>query len=341
MAQLTRVSEKDKFPQWVDENNKTKNTISAMSRSDFQRVARSGMNDDRLVGEMEYLEKCASENRPYFYSSAWSDRAKGRIREYASVCECDIEEIDLNSLEVKAYTQHLTKTAHVEDESSVPFEVMDAFKLDEKAAAADHLAQKENWQQVKNPVRASDMTEEDRMTSRTIKSHAGSGVERHDATPHLKVRPGQNSVAAPDAIGDEIRSTAEDNGVRLRREAKERAETRKHARSEWERDAVAHAEKLGQGAMATPKVSKHTNTYTYHSGIKDRAGVMPGVFQKEIIDLPDLTAGEKLKQKNASRRSGIQRKADKSRDWDSIEHTRQSEFSISDTFYEELKKLSK
>lgn len=329
MSKLFKTMNTVQFPDWADEANLVKKYASQITVEDWQRISVADVDDDRLVEELDIIEKCAASKQPYFYSAGWNKEAAASIREYASVCGCDIVCVNTEDKEVKAYAainskpvEKIASATPAQKPVVIPFEMIDAFKLDQKGNT-DFL-KKADWEKV-TPSATTETSDGAAGGIRRMKST----LEDNNVNPHLAIRPGQNSVTAPDAIGQLAGSKVEDNGTRLKRENAERAEQRAADKKLWEKEATQKAEALGYGSLSFSTVKPTEASYA-HSGVRDNPVV-------KAENMPEKTAGEQLKDANQDRKSGIQRKKEEDRSWDNLSNQHQPMSGIGDVFAEELK----
>lgn len=330
MSRIYKTTNSESIPEWVDAQNETKQRMGEITAEDWKRISASNLDDEKLVVEFDAIEKCASSKKPYFYNSNWDNTSTNTLKEFAYVNQCQAIPVNVEDKEVKAYLavnlSSLEKTASAapvaktsEKKPIIPFELIDAFHLDEKGNT-DFL-KKTDWEKVTTSAK---LTENSRLSS-GIKRLDG-GIENHNISPHLNIKPGQNSVTRPEAI-DELSKGAEDSGERLKRENAERKEERNVAHKEWEKEAMVKAE--GFGSLSFNTIKKTEASYC-NPGIKDN----PVRNAKEI---PDKTDGEMLKEKQQARKASIQRASSEDKSWDSLENQYQSTHVINDSFSEILK----
>ena len=323
-------------------------------------VALPSLDEDTLVSEMDLIERTASSGKNYYYSSKWSPEMVCSLKEFACACEykgkmieVDPENEDIKGLAVVA-SEHATleKQASAnepkpKDDSLVsqlsealgdPFKLSDVgdvtqitgenlHKTKEQKAAAKAEAKKE-WEKVTPSSKLGDASS----ITLTNSIVPLAGEYEYDKSPNLRVKPGQNSVARPDAIGDLIKS--EDTGERLHKENAQRSKERKAEKKMWEKDEVKRAKDLGAGAFPRGSVFM-TESMNAQPGIRDGL-VQAGVYQEAKAELPDRTAGEKLAEQNKSRKAGIQRQKEGARAWEKVVGASRHE--ISDVFAEAIEK---
>lgn len=331
MSKLFKNANSEQFPAWADADSQAKDIASKISPDDWQRMSSPSIDDDQLIQELDLIEQKAASGEMYVYNVCWGQEAVSSIREYATIHGCDAIGVNPDSIEVKAYfavgSGGLSKSAVIEDEKSnqLPFEVIDAFRFDEKGDLS-HM-DKKDWEKI-TPEEKMGTPDVIRMSSDSV-VRLGSCTEDNNLSPHMAQRRGQNSVLNPEAIEETIKSDVEDTGERLKRENKERSEERAVERKSWEREAVKKAEDLGYGSLSLGSIKPATGMHA-HSGIKDEP------FPK-AEKLPEKTRGEKLKDVNDERKASIQRSKEDDRSWAGTEQQRQTTADVSDTFAQSLK----
>ena len=299
--------------QWFRRDQSLPNELSDQ---EIVRIASfpADLDEAGLVDACDAIEACAQTNTVYRYSSRWSPATIGYLKEFASVTGAKIEAIDPRSNAIQSHAavaKGMTKTASV-----ISPEVKAAQEL-----LGDPFAYRE-------PVKASDIKMDKVMLGASaVINHSGGedmiGTERR--TPSI---PGQNSLLNPNAIKQLAESKNDDNGVRLRAEAKARSENYSKQQKLADQEKVAAAEKSAQevpGSLSRGSVilAGSDNIASLHTG---------RLYQKE--DLPDLTPGEELRLKNQQRKASIQRPRQQREYGDGTEARR----AISADFAEALKK---
>ena len=267
------------------------------------------LDEGGLVAERAAIEACSSSGKTYLYSSHWSDGAKQELVEYAAICGCKAAAIDPESDVVKA----AVKPAIVKEASATPrdaakpaakgLDIGDVFGIDKKGDTS-HLAMTK-WEQL---TAESKLGKPDVMLHRAGAVLPLGGGETYEKSPHLRVKPGQNSVTAPDAIGDMLKDKGEDIGTSLRRQNAERKAI--HEAGVKEKDealAGKMAKDKDYGAYSNRHVHM-TESMVAQPGIRE-GKIMAGAFQKSVADMPARTQGEQLAEQAGQRKAGIQRQA--------------------------------
>jgi hypothetical protein len=286
------------------------------------------VNDDFITLEMDKIEKCASEGKPYRYSEGWGRDAVNQLEEYA--CACGLKDFAPGEQPAPVVKEASVAVPVVTAEAKPPTlaeqlkAVMDPFHLDD-AGDMKHM-EKAKWEvtspeQKLQPPNAM-------MSSSSVRMATEDGYFEH---PALRPKKGQNSVADPDAIGKLAKE--EDTGERLRRENKERAAARKQASQMWQSEMVQKAKDMGAGSLPRGSVFMTEGLYA-QPGLTSTAAQKVG-FETEAKEVPDFTDGEKLKESNKDRRQSIQRPK-QANDWQALKGASRHDFD--DTFGESLEK---
>jgi hypothetical protein len=288
----------------------------------------SEMNDDALVEEREKIEKCAANNSKYFYNKAWNKEAISQIKEYACVCKCEVCEVDKEDesfMEKTREIESMTKSAStvVEKQPNQLDGLFDPFHLNEDAKE-DRFAKNRSWE----VLTAESKTSRPSVFSKEHSIVGLGGGEDYNKNMHMRIRKGQNSVTAPNAIESEVESKDVDVGVRLRNDRKE-MESRRSA------EIVASEKKIAQDANESGFGASRKGNVT----LTEAMNAQPGIQSKDPFKLEDRVAslGEKLAEQNATRKDSIQRKSEKDRSWDTPQT--QAIPTISDAFAESIKAI--
>lgn len=312
------MSEENQMPEWTMVNKETNEFAdkNAVSLEDMDRVAKMTdlISDDDLVVEKERIDKCSSSKSSYFYNMSWPDSAKAELKEYAMAC-------GMNSDKFKAVdpSKFIQKSASVEASmvktASATITLADPFKIDANISKAH---EKSKW--VPELKGASKLSECPTMSG-IVPVRGG---EDYNANSESKVAKGQNSISNPNAIQSLAESQEEDTGARLKRENKEKAESRKAEHSNWQKEKI--------DAMELKNILPNRSVFP-----TEVMNAQPGI-RGEIFDfasVPEKTEGEKIKQANIDRKEVIRGKEKQKHDFITEKSPVRG---ISDAFAEELKK---
>ena len=157
------------------------------------------------------------------------------------------------------------------------------------------------------------------------------GAENVETSRVVGNRPGENSMADPDAIKDMVESDAQGNRARIRSDNEERKADISFNKTDWEAESIAGMDRVElpqAGILRTeaPQPQNHSATSQYDHSIS----------QEGREDAPDQTVGETIADLNAQKKSDIQRQKEDGHEWDS-KHSSVPE-KVSDLFAEELEK---
>ncbi len=316
---INKMSEENSSMEWMF-NNKDVSNYMQSAKKDLDNVAKvtSKLSDADVVKEKERIEKCASENSTYFYSSNLPQEIKSELKEYSQACglkDSKFKSVSQPKDEIrKASNEKMTKTAS----SSKKLVLNDPFKLDEKLNEED---KKQAWSP---KIQLAEKLDEKPAMSGIVAIRGG---ENYFENSDQKVARGTNSITDPNAIDKLANSSKEDTGARLRRENKEK-QNRKIARhNEWQKEKVDTLKK--NDAVPGRKIFP-TESLNAQPGIKGE------VF--DYTNLPEKTEGESIKDKNEDRKNKISRESKQKHEFKVEKNpTRQ----ISEDFNDQLKKFLK
>jgi len=333
MSTITKTGDNNNAPAWLDGLKATEKRPVAPSRIEpFPK----DLDEETLVAEMDLVEKCASEGRPYFYRSDWPEDEVSQLREFACACGTRVEADEMPE-EVPAapaeepmpkVASTSAKVMPVADMGSIvgdPFHLADLTpetrtpKERQEARKAERIAE---WQKV-SPEQKTQHPDV-MMTANSIITIPGG--DNPMVSRAVGVGRGENSIASPDAIGELAKT--EDSGERLHAAVRQHRTERKAEKKLWEKEMVEKAKVVGPGALPRGSVFM-TESMNAQPGL--RGEVFP---TKE--DVPDRTAGEMLKQKTKEHRASISRPAGDKNAWQAVQGASRHE--ISDVFAQELKK---
>ena len=300
----------------------------------------ASLDDAALVGEMERIERCAATGENYAFNPEWNPEHVAQLREYAVVCGMrgkmlpNSRQPDPPPVADDPDTRRLAEAVSAAKpvvSADLAIAVGDPFHLSD---LSDAPAKKENWEVVA-PGR--------RLASQPSAMAGGitpiRGEYEYSASPSLRVRRGENSVADPDAIGK--LAGEQDTGERLKAENARHMAERKAAKTAWQKEAVQAAKDMVAGALPRGKV--------FMTGSLPEKPRQSGLDLKQVVselsqinrpfadaaDVPDLTDGEKLHAANAARKTGIQRVAAKD-DWQKVKGSTRP--SLTDEFADALER---
>ena len=319
-------------------------TLPSITSEEASRIVSMppAMNEDLLDAEMTVVEKCASVKRPYFYNRAWDARSVASLREMCLACNCTMCETSPDDETAKAKaakTKEETKTAMskvsstltsasgmVIPSSSMKIDLGDTFHLDsvkERPAKAD-------WQ--KNSA-AQKLEKPNTMAGAHSIAKIGGG-EDFFLSPHLFTKPGQNSVTNPMAIQALAESKEDSPKQKLVKDKEDKEMESKAEKTAKYKDITAKM-KMADGKNVQLGKVFATESLNAQPGIHNPGTTMK-LMQQGLKAIPDQTAGEKIAGQNKEHVASIQKQASADRSWDAEKAA--STFTISDSFYDSLKK---
>ena len=336
---IFRVAEEKVAPTWAFGSESLDNyrEQEAINLERLNVTPTQEVSEITLLTECEQIEKCASSGKTYHYNSAWKPSHISHLKEYAIACGMDISKFKgVNPEAVIQDNKEVVKSAC--DSRNIKMAAVDTGKLDlgdpfhlDERSDTSHM-EKAKWQEVKKQINMKDAPV--MMGSSIIPIRGG---EDYNANTYVKANAkNQNSIADPDAIKKLADSEAEDNGVKIKRQLKEKEEAKKIAHMEWQKqivDAMEHKDIVPHGSVFP------TESMNAQSGLNSPSSKM-GVYAKFNPDsIPEKTSGEMIKEKNATYRKSINPRSEKAK----LEFvpSHQASRVISDTFAEELKKYIK
>jgi len=352
---INKISEEKMAPEWVFNGNEAVEFSNSeyITSDEALRISNisTDINEDALIEERDYIEKCATDGSLYHYNSKWPEDIKRSLKEYAMVCGMDMSKfqaVDPEKISHESQSDYgvyfseklqeklsekgvheldqlsnkdqrdLFKAANKGWESKNEDITMlnDPFKLEEKSDMS-HMS-KANWEDVKGQ---SNLADKPSMTSSVRPVRGG---ENYFENSFSNIARGQNSISDADAIKTMVECETEDNGARLRRENQEKTESKKAEHKRWEDEKIASMEKL--------EIVPKGNVFPTES-MNAQSGIKAEPF--DFSTVPEKTDGEKIAEANEQRRKVIQGQKKEKHEFElNKAPTRQ----ISDTFAESLKK---
>ena len=361
MSTIFKISDDNgTVPKWLREEGSLPEFKGVVTAEEANRIVSlpESLDEERIITEMDEVEKRASTGSDYFFSSKWDKTAVSRIMEYAEACGFKGKMIAVDSEDenivasASAPVSQITRTAstHTAEHISIAEAIGDPFHLDapqktdedtgvrlRREAKERQERKHEGWEKVTPEKRLSNPTA--MATSNTVIKTPG--ADDYRTSPALHVRRGENSITEPDAIGTLAKT--EDTGTRLRNEAKSRQEAKKAQKIMWQADVAKQGRDietnsgLPKGTVTSGRSVFMTSSGDAQPGLRDSMTQM-GVFQSasDVEKVPDRTMGESIKSRNEDRKASIQRRKDESKEWQKLQGASRHE--ISDTFMEELEK---
>lgn len=293
---INRTSDDNRMPEWAFENKET-NTFAdkdAVSIENIKRIAgmKNEITEDDMVLEKDTIEKCATTKTPYFYNESWTNSIKSELKEYAMACG-----MNMDMFKSVCPLKFAVKTAGVKQmiKTASTIVLSDPFKIDEKLASSrDMVSSRDKKGEWKPEVKKQSELADRPSMSGIVPSRGSDDITKN---PESRVAKGQNSISEPDAIEKLSESTEEDTGARLKRENKEKVDSRKTKHQEWEREKIE----------AMEKKDILPNRHVFPTEVMN---AQPGI-KGEIFDfdsVPEKTKGEQIKGANVERKEAIRGK---------------------------------
>jgi hypothetical protein len=334
MTTIFKVSDQEKITPVFTEMEASITRESGAELPDQQWPA--SLSDDGIAEEMDKVEKCAASGKDYVFNAEWPAEQVAQLKEYASVCNLTGKMIPARQAAVVAKTNvedvdpemerlaAITATTHPKIDLDLALAVGDPFHLTDKN---DIISKQDNWEKVHPERKLASAPQIDVRSGITPIR----GEFEYGTSTQLRVRPGENSVADPNAIGK--LSKEQDSGERLATENKERRTARTSAKKLWEKEVVQKGKELGAGSLPRGSVfmtAAAPDPIAQSSlDIKTAVAELDKIAPQVIPDIPSLTEGEKIHNANVDRKVGIQRTSSKD-DWQQVKGTTKP--SLTDVF---------
>lgn len=335
---ISKISGVDSASDWLSDfalpNTKTQKEVVLPSSSDVSPLSPESVDDTVLAFECDKIEKCASENRPYFYNKSWGQEHVSSLKEYATICgmgddhfvAAEHKEIEKQETIKVASSQSQTKDGEKNPpQKEAKLDIGDAFRFDEKIAKAEKAIR--DWQ-VNTPAQKLELNPV--MTGGIVPVRGG---ENYFIQNNPKLASNQNSLANPDAIGNLVNSDKMDNGARLAKEREDKLAQKQANKKQWEQDIIdsmVHKDIVAKGKVFP------TEMLNAQPGLSSPASQrIAGKFDPEAV--PERTAGEKIKEQNEVRKASISRPKEDSK-WQGPEDNGAKLRGVSDIFGDALKK---
>ncbi len=327
---IDKVSDEKNAPNWIFEKESAKKTMS-VSNDILESVRKfaSNINDEELSLECDKIEIAASKGEKYYYSSSIPSSVKTAILEYAYVCGMDksnmVEIVDNDVSVLSDDHSKLVKTASVQNMDN-KLVLNDPFHLNELLDSKDES--QDDWQEVKAQSKLKDSPS---ILTNSVKPIRGGEDYNKSNCPSFGTS--QNTISNPDQIKNTLESECVDNGVRIRAE-KEAIRKQRDAENTEKLNAIAKEISSDKLMDNMRKKVFPTESLNAQSGLNSSRNEMGVYSEKDLMDMPEKTLGEKLSEKNDERRASIQRpKKEK------VDLNVKSSFAstISDSFLDSLK----
>ena len=239
MSTITRTGDNNNSPTWFDTSKTAERKAAGPARAEpFPKE----LDEEALVGEMDLVEKCASDGNPYLYKADWPEDSVSQLREFACACGVKTEAVSETDAEpVVPVDGSMAKTAEasakVTPVADLGALVGDPFHL------AGVVPETRTPKEIKEDRKAERMAEwhkvspEQKMRHPDVMMASSSiitvpGGDDPMASRTVGVGRGENSVASPDAIGEFAKT--EDSGERLHAAARQLRAERRTEKKLWE-----------------------------------------------------------------------------------------------------------
>ena len=320
---------------------------TSVSDGDVERISSLPATPDEaaMTAELDLVEKSAATGRVHRFSAKWPADAAAQICEYAAVCGAlppvavnpddyamsgEQQYVPEDPIAKVAATVQPRQTAPLSEAVGDPFARSGSDRRYDRKEGRWVGGEADDWQS----TRASIHLDRDAAGGGTGAVTPVDGGYDYLAQKVGRVRPGENSVAIPDAI-EQIAKSDENPGDTLHRRNEEHRESRKAARQAWQKEAVQAAKELGAGAL--PRGSVFI-TAAEHANPGGTSASRPSVWQGGPIETPALTEGEKVVQANRGRAVAKETaRRDAKAQWERVAGPTRAE--VSDLFADELEAL--
>lgn len=310
MTKIFKMAEQEKITSTLEQMEHL-----AVSGDGLNLNLADSLDENSLAEEMDKIEKSASSGLNYVYNEAWSAEHVNQLREYASVVEFKgrmipvkkSEEVREDAVQDDETMKQLSAASFNSRQEASPelrLAVGDPFLLADKN---DNITVKDDWEKVKTESKLASVSSQS-LSNGVVPIRGEFGFLKQQ---QLRVRPGENSLASPDAIG--IFAKEQDNGERLKAENINHAAERKAAKSAWQKEAVQTAKEIGAGALSRGNVFMTASIPEKQASsdldLTSAVAELSSMHAPTMPELSTLTEGEKLHQANVGRKEKIQRKA--------------------------------
>jgi hypothetical protein len=311
------------------------------TNEDMEKVANvsESLDPEDLINEKNEIERCANSGECYYYSDALSGSAVAELKEYAAVCGISDKFVSVSNSDQRSSKSLLELRASQSEESaprdkSAPLE--GPFEVDSTPEEA--FQKNRDWEDVSIAKRFEELEIEASASPGILPNHSVRnlrGGESNDVSREVGVRAGENSMVAPNAIGESVDSEEVGSRELILAENEQRKEDISFRVSDWEAEVLAsmkeknilpdegiHRVESNQSQMHTPNVG--TGQFSIADSFSERSDTAP-----------EKTAGERIAESNDVRKESIQRSKEDGSDWNDVHSSSHSK--ISDSFFDSLK----
>jgi len=340
---ISKVSSEGFAPDWFGVESYKGAETSALDQVDVDAnidvcdVIASQVSDEHIVTERSRMEKCASNDTPYYYNNTWNKEHIAMLKEYTHVCGLEgdkfvgvdpstVVKIEAETKEPQLKVAASDTVVVTAEESEKPFGGLvlnDPFHLDEIAEERQTSPKREDWEKIEA---ASKLNEKPSMKTSAIRSLGGG--EDYNINSNVDVGAAQNSIMDPDRIKNLVDSDSKTGGEKIAEQAKAKEQERVAKHESWESDKIKEvvSSKPLVGGTIFP-----TESMVAQPGLVSDKSIYSDSFDKDSV--PEKTAGEKIAENNEAHKRSIQRETAEK---DDFIPSRESYRSISEDFASSL-----
>jgi len=288
---------------------------------------KDGIDASEVVEARAEIERCAKSGEIFYYGEGTSNDVKKDLNEYAEAVGLSKDKMESVSSE-KIRTSKIiseVESAQVEEPTQAAeliFDIMPTIATDESAFVKDN-----SWMDQKSSTAKTMEYRPDDNGVIPIR-----GGEEYESNPVKGVRPGENSIANPDAIDVFATSEDKDSAQAIREANEKRRNENIFDVDSWESDKIAQ---MNRDSIIPNNGIHMVESPLSQSNTPDRAWDQSIVANEESAPMPEKTAGEQLSEINEQKRSSITRESE-SDDWEQLESSVRT--TVSDLFFENLEK---
>jgi len=319
MMMIQRNSDTGKAPDWFLSAGVSDSEVSSAAD------AKASMTREEVVAAKTKIEECAQKGERFFVSEDLDPGVRSELSEYAEAVGLpsgDIKQISDRQQQSYAAVQALSG---IEQEADRVVRPESLFDIGPKATTdPSHFAKRDDWEQI---AAASKMEMRPDPNSGVVPIR---GADNMETSRIVGNRPGENSMADPNAIQELAEAEAQSSRDRIRSGNEQRKADISFDKTNWEAETVsgmAEAELPHVGVTRTesPQSQNHSAASRYENSIS-----------QDGREVPDRTMGETIADRNAEKRAEIQRQKEDGREWDEPQSSVPGK--VSDLFIEELEK---
>jgi len=321
MMMIQRNSDMGRAPDWFLSAGVSDKEVSSAAD------AKASMSHEEVVEAKSRIEECAQKGERFFVNENLDPSVRSELSEYGQAVGLPADGIkEISDRQQQSYAAVEALSSIEQEAAAEPSRPEPMFDIGPKEATDPSNFQKNNdWQKTES---ASKMDNRPDPNSGIVPIRGADSVETSRIVGN---RPGENSMAAPDAIRELAENKAQNSRDQIVAGNEERKSDIAFDKTNWEAEAIAGMDKADlprAGILRTesPQSQNHSGTSPYANSIS----------QEGREDAPDQTVGETIAERNAEKRAEIQRKKDDGREWDQPRSSVPEK--VSDLFTEELEK---